>query len=247
MNHQLNVLLIDDEQTCLNALKASLDFFNYVNVLGEVQSGMEAVKFLQEDEVDLIFLKIEMGGMSGFELAKHIQSIYPDVMIIFFTGNAEFALEGYEYQPIDFLMKPINVLRLEKALSRARNLKNNHEVKKDIQIGIRVEGGFEIINVSDVLYIEKVARKIYIVCKDGERLNSSASLQKLEVILREYNFFRVHQSFLVPIDKIKSIHIGEFKRSYTLELKNVKEILPLSRDKYNELKKLLVQKDMIFC
>ncbi|NMM64499.1 response regulator transcription factor [Clostridium sp. P21] len=246
MNPQLDVLLVDDEKICLDILKSNLNVFSYVNVVGEINNGEDVVGFLQKNRVDLIFLDIEMEGISGFEIAKHIQLTYPDIMIIFLTGHVNFALDGYEYQPVDFLIKPVNLLRLEQVLSRVKDLKYNYKEKKEAQIGVHVEGGLEIINVSDILYIEKVGRKIYIVCKNDEKFTSSDSLQKLEGIFAEYNFFRSHQSFLVPIDKIKSIHIDEFKRAYTLQLKDVKEILPLSRGKYSELKELLIRKGMKF-
>jgi len=246
MNSQLKVLLVDDEQICLDAIKASLSTFNYVSVVGEADNGTDAIKFLQSNEADLIFLDIEMKGINGFELARHIQSHYPGIMFIFLTGHAGFALEGYEYRPVDFLTKPVNLLRLEQALSRVRELKHHDKPEKEVKIGVNVEGGFEIINVKDIAYIEKRGRKICIVCENGETFNCRDSLQKLELIFAEHSFYRSHQSFLVPIEKIKSIRLDDFRRSYVMQLKGKKEELPLSRDKYNELKELLLQKGIKF-
>lgn len=246
MNLEINILLVDDESSCLNSTKASLSKFSNINIVGEASSAEEAINILQKHEVDLVFLDIEMNDINGFELAKHINSIYPNTMIIFLTGHTSFALTGYEYQPVDFLIKPVNILRLEQALTRAKNLKYNIKEKKETKIGIHIEGGFEIINVNDICYIEKSGRKVYIVCENGEKYNSRDSLQKLEDIFGNYGFYRSHQSFLVPIEKIKSIQIDEFKRSYTLKLDNVKEKLPLSRDKYNEVKEMLLEKGMKF-
>lgn len=246
MNLQINILLVDDESLCLDSTKASLSKFSYANVVGAASSAEEAINILQKYEVDLVFLDIEMKDTNGFELAKHINSIYPNTMIIFLTGHTSFALTGYEYQPVDFLIKPVNILRLEQALIRVKNLKYNIKEKKETKIGINIEGGFEIINVNDICYIEKIGRKVYIVCESGEKFNSRDSLQKLENIFGNYGFYRSHQSFLVPIEKIKSIQVDEFKRSYTLKLDNVKEKLPLSRDKYNEVKELLLKKGMKF-
>jgi len=241
MNGHLNILLVDDEQLSLDILKLSLDVFDFVNIVGEASDGTEVIRFLQRNKVDLIFLDIEMEGIGGFELAGHIQSAYPHVMIVFLTGHVDLALNGYEYQPIDFLVKPVNLLRLEQALTKVKNLIYNDKVKKGTQIGIHTEGGLEIVNVNDILYLEKIERKVYIFGKNGEKFKLTDSLQKLETVFGEYDFFRTHQSFLVPIDKIKSIHSDEFKRSYTLRLKNVEEHIPLSRDKYNALKQVLIQ------
>lgn len=246
INLEINILLVDDESSCLDSTKSALGNFSYVNIIGEATSAEEAINILQKHEVDLVFLDIEMNDINGFELAKHINSIYPNTMIIFLTGHTSFALTGYEYQPVDFLIKPVNMLRLEQALTRVKNLKYNIKEKKETKIGIHVEGGFEIINVNDISYIEKSGRKVYIVCENGDKFNSRDSLQKLENIFRDYGFYRSHQSFLVPIEKIKSIVVDEFRRSYTLKLDNVEEKLPLSRDKYNEVKELLLKKGMKF-
>jgi len=246
MSSQLKVLLVDDEQVCLDAIKASLSTFNYISIVGETDNGTDAVKFLQNHEVDLIFLDIDMKDINGFELAKHIQNHYPDIMIIFLTGHAGFALKGYEYQPVDFLTKPVNLLRLEQALSRVKDLKHNNKPAKEVKIGINMEGGFEIINVKDIAYIEKRGRKICIVCENGETFNCRDSLQKLEQIFSNHSFYRSHQSFLVPVEKIKSIRLDDFRRSYLMQLKGRKEELPLSREKYNELKELLLQKGIKF-
>lgn len=246
MNQRLKVLIVDDEPVCLEAIKTSLSSFSYISIVGEVLNGADVVKFLQKNEVDLIFLDIEIEDINGFELAKHINSYYPDILIVFLTGHVDFALKGYEYQPIDFLTKPLNILRLEQALSRVKDLKYNNRLKKEVKIGVHVEGGFEIINVNDISYIEKKGRKVYIVCEDGKTYNSRDSLQKLEGIFSDHAFFRSHQSFLVPFEKIKGIRIDDFKSSYLIQLKDKKEEVPLSREKYNELKDLLSQKGIKF-
>ncbi|QSB08727.1 response regulator transcription factor [Lysinibacillus fusiformis] len=248
MKQVLKVLLVDDKEICLKEIALALNNFKYIEIVGEISQGKEVLNFLQDNAVDLIFLDIELEDTNGFELARVIQSNYPDIMIVFLTGHVELALDGYIYQPLDFLTKPINLFRLERSLSKARNLKSKDKenANKNAQIGVHIDGGLEIIKVKDISYIEKIGRKIYIIRKNGEKFTSSDSLQKLENIFCDYNFFRSHQSFLVPIDSIKSIHLDQFKRTYKLQLEDVNEQLPLSRDKYIELKKILLQKGLKF-
>lgn len=246
MEQRLKVLLVDDEPICLETIKTSLNPFSYVDVVGEFLNGNDVVKFLQKNEVDLIFLDIEIKDINGFELANYINSYYPNTMIIFLTGYSDFALKGYEFQPIDFLIKPVNMVRLEQALSKVKDLKCSNKLKKEIKIGIRVEGGFEIININDISYIEKRGRKVFIICKDDKIYNSSDSLRELEDIFSEYGFFRCHQSFLVPFEKIKGIHASNFGRSYLIKLEDINAEVPLSRDKYNELKELLLERGLTF-
>lgn len=245
---QLKVLLVDDEDICLEDLKSSLNMFKYIDIVGETTTGSDTIKFLQKNEkkVDLIFLDIEIKDINGFELAKYIRSTYPDIKIIFLTGHVGFALKGYEFQPVDFLTKPINIIRLEESLLRVKSLKLNEKVDKEIKIGIHVEGGLEIIAVKDILYIEKRGRKVYIICNNGAVYNSRDSVQKLESIFRNYGFFRCHQSFIIPINKIKRISSDEFTRAYIAQLEGCKETIPISREKYNELKELLKNKEMEF-
>lgn len=244
MSQQLNILLVDDEKICLDIIRSSLHVFNYVNIAAELSNCTDLINTLQNNDIDLVILDIEMNGISGFDIAKHIRTNYPNIMIIFLTGHTDLALDGYEYQPIDFLIKPVNILRLEQALSKAKNIKYNLKKANDVQIGILTGKGLEIINVKDILYMEKSGRKVVITCKNNEKIYTNDSLQKLETIFTEHNFFRNHQSFLVSINEIKSMQVDEFKRTYTLHLKSTKDVLPLSRDKYDEIKQLLIKEGL---
>lgn len=244
----LRTLLVDDEPVCLDGLVAALDAFPYVTVVGTAQSGGEAAGILQREAVDLVFLDIEMADVSGFELARHIQNAYPDVMIVFLTGHVDFALDGYEFKPLDFLIKPVNPLRLERVLLRAREQIEAAGATQEnsVRIGLPVDGGLEIIEVNQLLYIEKEGRKVFLVCRDGARYRSYDTLQKLLSIFEPYGFFRCHQSFLVRLSAIKSVHLDASKNSYNIRLTGTDARIPLSRNKYSELKELLRQRGMKF-
>lgn len=242
----LRILLVDDDPACLEGLTAALDTFSYVNVMGTAQSAGEAAGILQREAVDLVFLDIEMADVNGFELARHIQNAYPQVMIVFLTGHVDFALDGYEYKPLDFLIKPVNSLRLERVLLRAKKQLENTKISQEssVRIGLPVDGGLEIIEVNQLLYIEKDGRKVFLVCLGGERYRSYDTLQKLLGIFEPYGFFRCHQSFLVRLSAIKSIHLDPSKNSYNIQLNGTDVRIPLSRNKYNELKEMFRQRGM---
>ncbi len=233
------MLLVDDDQSCIDTLKMNLSSFSFINIVGECNSAEAAIRFLRENEADLLFLDIEMDGISGLEFAKHLQTAYPQILIIFVTGHPGFAIEGYEAHPIDFLTKPINILRLEKSLTRVREVMSSRIAAKGKKIGIKIAGGIQIINVNDILYIEKQGRKISVVCHNNEIFHSNETMQNLEAVFSDFGFFRSHQSFLVPVQKIKAIYPDSFTRSYSIQLTNDEKILPLSRNKYNELKDLI--------
>lgn len=238
---EINVLLVDDDKQALDLLKQHLQSFSFIKIVGEVHSGEEAIRFLLENEsIDLLMLDIEMGGITGLEVANHIQSTHPNISVIFTTGHAGFALEGYKSHPVDFLTKPIDIIRLEQALNKVKELKTPTQPKITNQkIGLKVSKGIQIIDVGDILYIEKKGRTISIVSKNNESIRSSDTMQNLENIFAPYEFYRSHQSFLVPINQIKAIYPDDFSRSYTIDLMDNQTKIPLSRNRYPDLKTML--------
>ena len=242
----LRILLVDDEQVCLDSLKAALASFPYVTVAGEARSGSEAIGFLQRETVDLVFLDIEMPDVSGFELARHIENAYSGTRLVFLTGHVDFALDGYEYRPLDFLIKPVNLLRLERVLLRAKKQREEEAQAQvpSVRIGLPVDGGLEIIEVDKLLYIEKEGRRVFLVCQNGRKYRSFDTLQKLFGIFEPYGFYRCHQSFLVRLGAIRSIRLDASKNSYNILLEGTEDCVPLSRNKYSELKELLQQRGL---
>lgn len=241
----INVLLVDDDKNAINLLKSHLSAHSFVTLKGEVHSGKEAMEFIRNEKVDLMFLDIEMNDITGLELAKHIQALQKNIEIIFVTGHAGFALEGYDFHPIDFLLKPIDFFRLEKTMAIVQERfqgapKADNQNKK---IGMRVAGGIKIFNVEDIIYIEKIGRKVSIVTKFGS-FESSDTISAIEDMFETYGFYRPHQSFIVPMHNIRSINSDSISRTYTLELTNG-TLVPLSRNKVNELKDLLVAEGIV--
>lgn len=237
----LRILLVDDDPHSREHLAALLEERPGVAVAGSVSGGAEAAAFLRRTAVDLVFLDIEMGAVSGFDLARHIQSVYPKILIVFLTGHVDFALDGYEFNPLDFLIKPVNPLRLDRALLQAEELLGRRERKtsSSVRVGLQVNGGLEIIQVDSILYIEKQGRRVYLVPAGGPRYQSYDSLQKLQGIFELYGFFRCHQSFLVRLDAIRGIHLDESRSFHKILLFDSQEHIPLSRGKYPELRERL--------
>lgn len=236
----LHILLVDDEPHARSHLAALLEDFPNVTVAGSVSGGAEAISFLRRTAVDLIFLDIEMGDVSGFDLARHIQSVYPKVMLVFLTGHVDFALNGYEFQPLDFLIKPVNPLRLERVILQAEEQLGKRTPKTPaVRVGLQVNGGLEIIQVYSILYIEKQGRKVYLVPAKGSRYQSYDTMQKLQGIFELYGFFRCHQSFLVRLDAMQGVYLDEPRKCHKILLFGTEEQIPLSRGKYPELRERL--------
>lgn len=239
---EIKTLIVDDDEQSIEQLKTHLSSFTFVNVVGEVNGGKSAMSFMREEKVDLLFLDIEMDDINGLELAEHIQSLYSHLMIIFVTGHPGFALESFAFHPIDYLTKPIDFFRLEKTMHIVRDRKSHHAVQEPEQkIGMKVSGGIHILKVADIHYIEKKGRKILIVTNDKEPIYSSDSMKNLETIFSAYDFMRVHQSFIIPLQQIKAILPDDLTRSHKIQL-DEGTMIPLSRKRYGALNEKLVEK-----
>ena len=238
-NRALRVLVVDDEASCREELRRNLAAFPYVAVVGEAADVSSAIACLQRETVDLAFLDIELGGGSGFALARHIHAAFPACRVIFLTGHVDFALEGYEYGPVDFLVKPTNLLRLEQALLRVREPVRSEE--EEVRIGIQSGNRLEIVSVRRVLYLEKRGRQVLLLCENGEKIATRETMQKLEGAFLPHGFYRCHQSFLIPLRRVRSVRLDDSGSTYCVLLEGTEERIPLSRDRLGELRRLLSQ------
>lgn len=245
----LNAAIIDDEPLCIEQLKQMLQGFDYVHVTGELNSSAGLMNLLQTVPVDLLFLDIKIQQESGFTIAEYINRQFPEKMLVFTTGFEGLAVNGYEYEPLDFLTKPVNELRLEKTLARALSRKSRLAPRSNARVGLHTGSGLRIVEVGRILYIEKVGRKVQLVYGDPaqpERILLRSSLTEMARIFENYGFFRIHQSFLVPLQNVCGLLSGGVRNTYEVELAGVKEMLPLSRDKYPQLRALLEEENIQF-
>ena len=238
----IKVLLVDDDPIALEENAKIFSSFPNVEVVGAVDTGLAMNQFLQTHAVDLVTLDIEMKQESGFSLAEYLHRAFPDVLYLFLTGYVDFALKGYQYQPVTFLTKPISFVQVEQALrivSERLDARDNTMRKKHQVIGIHTKSGMEIVNVDEVLYIEKKGRRCELVCRDGRRVSTAETIQQLDKEFSEYGFFQSHQSFLVQLDEVCSVTQGKFANGYVLKLRSCQEEIPLSRKRYPVLQELL--------
>lgn len=245
MPEKIPVLLVDDEPLILDAVEAMFAPYPSFAVVGKVTGKAEALRFVSRHAVQVAFLDIQMEGDNGFALADALHERAPEIVIVFLTGHAGFALEGYDHAPVDFLVKPVEPERFAQTLHRIESILRGKrpEPKPTARVGVYTESGFTLVDVANVCYLEKQDRKVRIVQRSGEALWSGASMQELEDIFSEYGFFRCHQSYLVPLQEVERIAQERFGRSYWLYLRGGDHPVPLSRRKYTELKELLRETD----
>ena len=247
----IKTIVVDDDHASGAATMAILRKFPALDVTEYIDNSPELISQLPHLDAELLILDIEMPYNNGMNVASFVKKKYPKIEIIFCTGHAYFAADCYDFEPVDFITKPINAARIQRAIERAqKRLRNTiseiaadvkNEAPKSKKIGINVEGGYQILDVDNILYIEKRARKIYINTKGKNSLVSKYNLTQLEEILAPHDFFRCHQSFIVPIKKIRYVKNNQFGKTYSIILKESYEEIPLSRSKHAEIKEKLEQ------
>ncbi len=246
----IRTIVVDDEHASAEATIAILKKFPEIKVIDYIDNSAELISKLPNTDAELLILDIEMPHNNGMNVASFVKKQHPQIEIIFCTGHAYFAADCYDFEPVDFVTKPINTARIQRAIERAqKKLRNTiseitiaNDKKPDTKskkIGINAEGGYQIMDVDNILFIEKKGRKVYINTKGKKSLVSKYNLTQLEEILAPHDFFRCHQSFIVPIKKIRYVKNNQFGKTYSIILKESYDEIPLSRSKHAEIKEKL--------
>ncbi|MFJ7930087.1 LytR/AlgR family response regulator transcription factor [Peribacillus sp. NPDC096448] len=242
-----NVLTVDDNVQCINMLRSLLTQYPFIENIYSYSDPREVIDFLHTTKIDLIFMDIDMPYINGFKLAETIKNQFPHILLIFVTGHSDYAVHGYELYPVDFLLKPVSPLRLEKSLIQFHShhkkgispIENSVKVPK--KITVRDKSSIHFINIQEINFVEKRGRKCIINIKEKKEIECSNTLNELEKMLVKHNFFRPHQSFLIPLSKIVEIKPDEYMRSYLIELENVKAEIRVSKNKYSELRNAVAE------
>jgi two-component system LytT family response regulator len=212
-----------------------------VKVLFATTESSELIDFVNDHEsIDIVLLDVSPPNSSGFEIAEFIKIKHPTIAIIFTSTCKEYAFQCYKYYPVDFLVKPINIVRFKKTLHyiSEKIVKSYHQPKK---IGVKSNGIFHLIDIDRILFVERKGRKTFIHLENEAIVECNESIKQLEELLDMTKFFRTHQSFIVALDKIEEIHKDLYTKAYNIKIKNSKQIVNLSRNKYVELKKFLAK------
>lgn len=205
----MNCLIVDDNKIARTTLKHLVSQVNDVTLVGECTSAMEAYNLVQELPVDLLLLDIEMPAMTGIELTKNLGSKRP--VIIFTTSKKEYAVEAFELNVADYIVKPVTPARFIQAVDKAREMidSNKVEVKADDDefVFIRDSNIVRRLKIDDILFAEAmgdfvklhIPQKFYAI---------HTTLKAVEERLPSSRFIRVHRSYIVSLPKIDSIQDG---------------------------------------
>jgi DNA-binding LytR/AlgR family response regulator len=230
-------MIIDDEPIACKGMEEYITEVEFLSLVNICDNAVKAYAFLHSEKVDLIFLDIEMPKLTGIEF---LQSLKNAPAVIFTTAYPDYALQGFELDVIDYLVKPVSFPRFLKAANKAkdfltgRNTGRENVIEKD-HFFLKVDSKFEKIFYDDVLYVEALQNYVAIHLP-GKKMISYITISYVESQLPEHLFMRVHKSYVVSLPKIQCIE------GNTLII-NQKQI-PVSRNLKEKLKAKVVDKKL---
>jgi len=249
----IKTIIVDDEKAAIEELEFLLKEFDEIEIVETFQDPKKALSAVLVNDIDVIFLDISMPEMDGFALAEVITKLKQPPLIVFATAFDEYAINAFEVNAVDYLLKPIMTDRLKSTMKRIKTKMENKETnrqedvtnlitsrykeKQSTKVPLWRDDKIYLVNPEDIISCSSASGETTIATKKGEFI-SSESLNHFETILTPYNFFRCHRSYLIHIDDIKEI-VPWFNNTYAVKLNNIEEKIPVSRRKAKEFKELL--------
>ncbi|MHA4894653.1 LytR/AlgR family response regulator transcription factor [Pedobacter sp. PWIIR3] len=226
----LNCIAIDDEPLALAQVSKFVEQTPFLRLAGKYANAMHALGSIHSQQIDLIFLDIQMPDLNGIELARVLDKGAGKPRIIFTTAYNQFALEGFKVDALDYLLKPFNYEEFlgasQKALRYAELMTKPARIEPNVNGGEQPEADYIFLKVeyqlvrialNDILYFEGLKDYVRVELKNAEKpVLSLTSLKALEEKLPSKQFMRVHRSFIVSLDKVtsmtrNSLHIGKMQ------------------------------------
>ena len=235
---KIRTMIVDDEPHAIEVIESYLKNFTDIEITAQCGDGIQAFQTLQQKKIDLMFLDIKMPGLNGNDLLKSLKN---PPKVIFTTAYNDYAVEGFELNALDYLLKPVSFDRFLKAMDKVfghfglnnRDLSlsaNESRRNKDIFLYLKVERKMVKVDVKDILWIESLKDYIKVVLRDRIHI-SKQKISILEELLPVEGFLRIHRSFIVSIPMIESFN------SQIIEISG-KE-LPIGRNYKNDCQRRL--------
>lgn len=205
---KINTLIVDDEPLALEIMESHVAKLPFLELKGKCSNAFEAMEVIGSEDIELVFLDINMPGLNGLEMVKSLPN---PPMIVFTTAHQEYAVQGFDANAIDYLLKPISFDRFLKAANKANeHFKNskgqkheNHEADPDY-IFVKADKKLQKVSYNDILFVEGL--KDYVIIKTStSRIITLQTMKSLEEKLPEPRFKRIHRSFIVQVSKIDAI------------------------------------------
>lgn len=260
----LRAIVVDDEELAREELCFQLERVGGVEVVGQAGNGVDAVRVIADNEPDLVLLDVQMPGLTGFEVARRLVEQDVDAHIVFVTAFDQYALEAFEVNAVDYLLKPVEPRRLEQAIDKVRRrvgagrptggrgqpALGREELERLIQLvadrqgrneqlALKVGERFLLISADEIVHASVQDDVITVATGTVSGTSNYGTLDELQARLDPAFFWRVHRSHLVNIHKIKEI-VPWVSRNYILKMKDAKGTeIPVSRTQTRRLREYL--------
>jgi len=253
----INTLIVDDEKPARDELAYLLKSFPEINLVGQGKNGVEAVALIKEHAPDLVFLDVQMPGLNGFGVIKKLMDRKLRVpQIIFATAYDNYAVQAFEVNAVDYVLKPFDKGRLAKAIGRAKKVLEaksspterletlvsqlgTAKPAQPVKLLVKTQQRLMLVDADDVAYASIEDGLITVVAKDIEGSSNYRTLEELQASLDPDVFWRAHRSYVVNINHIKEV-VPWFKSSYMLKMDDRQQSeVPVSRAQTKRLRELL--------
>ena len=254
----INTIIVDDEKPAREELAYLLKGFPEINVIGQGKNGVEAVSLIKEHAPDLVFLDVQMPGLDGFGVLKKLVERKMKVPhVVFATAFDHYAVQAFDVNAVDYVLKPFDKARISKAIQRARReieaqtspverLENlvsqlggaKQTSTQPVKIIVKTQQKLLLVDAEDLIFASIEGGMISVTAKDVEGTSNYRRLEELNAALDSDSFWRPHRSFLVNIHYIKEV-VPWFKSTFMLKMNDKKQTqIPVSRSQVKRMREL---------
>ena len=238
----IKAVIVDDEPKAIQSLSWELANFNTdIEVIQTFSSPEDAIEYLNNNTLDCLFLDIQMPTMDGFQFLKKLTNL--DFAVVITTAYNEYAIKALKYEAIDYLLKPIDSDDLQETIKKIKKyntrLTNSSKIEEVLlsfnkkfdqkKITINTDGKLLFLNIEDILFVESDGNYSTLIMEDGQKIVVTKKLKEVNAILPEHYFFRIHNSYIINMNKIKEFIKNE---GYVVMQSNHK--IPVARQRKSD-------------
>jgi len=255
----INTVIVDDERPARDELTFLLKGFPEINVVAQGKNGLEAVSLIKEHSPDLVFLDVHMPGLDGFGVIKKLAERKLRVpQIVFATAYDNYAIQAFDVNAVDYVLKPFDKARIAKAIQRAKRMleANTSAVERletlvgqlslptgrtaqPIKILVKSQARMFLVDAEAIIYASIQDGAVTVFSREAEGVSNYRTIEELAASLDADTFWRAHRSYLVNINHIKEV-VPWFKSSYMLKMNDKRNTeIPVSRSQTKRLRELL--------
>jgi len=242
----MQIFIIEDDEWAIKALEKMINsYFTEITIIGTASNVLDSIQFITNKKPDLVLADIELENENVFEVIRKLGSGH-DYNFVLTTSHEHFALEAISNEVIDYIIKPVTLEKLTTAINKVKrklkksnsdtNVNSNKEKNTGRMLGVASINKIEVINMDSIVYVQADGRYTHFVLLDGSKKTASKNLGEYEQLLPSEDFLRVHHSYMVNMNYVKSIIKLD---GYSVELFKSKVFIPVSKRKQEAVSNFL--------